>query len=86
MTPYDHLTEAANNMDVPQLEWVPHSQAIKDYAWKLTRNALCTMGFSAHDASVLAGSVSGCARLRMERLVEQKHIVVLVTGGRGVVV
>ena len=51
-----------------QLEFVSHQQAHADFAWKVTRDTLQKMGYA--DASRLAGSVTGCARERLEKLID----------------
>ena len=50
----------------PMLEYVSHEQAHADFAWKVTRDTLQKMGYA--DASRLAGSVTGCVRVRLEVL------------------
>ena len=70
------LDTAIERTDVPQLKYCNHSQATRDFAWLLTRNALNELGFAANEASRLAGSVSGTARQRLDKLVQSKHIVV----------
>lgn len=42
--------------------------------WLVVRDSLTAWGFNARDASVLAGAVKGCPRVRIEKLIEQRHI------------
>jgi hypothetical protein len=55
----------------PLLEFVPHAQAHSDFAWKATRDILQRLGYA--EASRLAGSVTGCIRERLDRLVIDKR-------------